>query len=110
MDKQNLRKFVGKKLIWWGQDEENGRTYLFFDDMAAIAAESIVEIDDGVDLAARILSERYEGAKHILELDRLLTKHVDKVEGAEECEPQSGLSVETFGGSVTLTNTDSENG
>ena len=74
-----LKKLSGKKLMWATFDEEQERFYLFFEGMDAIAVDGIVYVDNGKELATKILQERLGDAQHVMSLKSLLeSKEVSK--------------------------------
>jgi hypothetical protein len=67
-----MKEFIGKKLLWTGEDEESGKTYLFFEGMLAVTAEELGNVEDGASVAEKIIKEKLPSAANIMELQKIL--------------------------------------
>jgi hypothetical protein len=74
MDISVVKKLVGKRLLWIGNDPENGFTYLLFEDMNAFAIEGGEMIQNGSDVMNKILKENISEAENVVSLKNIMEK------------------------------------
>ena len=70
MDISDLKRLVGKKLIWVGMDEE--AFFFLFEGFQMISITDWTEIKDSKEALQAILIDNLESAKSIMDLKKLL--------------------------------------
>jgi hypothetical protein len=69
-----LSKYVGKKLMWVGNDGDEGTTILLFEGFGgfSISEDNATEIVDGRDVASKLISEKLDVALNVVKLKEIL--------------------------------------